>query len=259
MKNPGRANTKAKKQDTNAACTVASIPATGLPADLEQFEGKTPLQIIKMIVPNVKDEPFAAVCSGFGLDLGIAIPEWARRASGQFWKYFVGTDFDPMYDPEDLGILVGLIDGVTKAQLLDQDNKFKPWIENLLPVFLDTTNNEVKNSPAGEAAKYYSGRAKSYKIVDRVTNPDYLKMIKRAPIYLAVAAFWQRFQSFATQAEAERWLRSEAIIGNTIDSREVRAAFAVVGLKYRGPGRPKKTENGLRKSRQSGFCKKAKS
>jgi hypothetical protein len=248
-----------KPRDPNPTGTIVPGPTIDVTVGLEQFEGKTPTEVIKMLFPNLKNELLAGLLFGFGLDLGIPLPDWAKSASVQFWKYFVGTGFHPLRSSKDTGVLIGLMEGIAKHRPFDQSNQYETWIKNLLPMFFEAANKQVQNLSVEEAAKFYSGRARSGKVVEKVTNPSYLKMLKRAPIYWAVALRWEQFQFFTSQAEAERWLRAEKVIGEAIDTREVRAAFTVIGLRYRGPGRPKKSEIGLSSSGKSGFPKTAES
>ena len=247
--------------DAPRAGKLAPAVTFDLARGLEQLEGRTPTEVMQALVPNIKIEIIAGLLIGVGVDLGIVLPDWAKEASVQFWKYFVGKDFDPLHAPKDLGVLIGLIEGIAKRWPSENTgaNGYESWIRSLLPAFLDSVRKGEQDLSPEEAAAYYSGRARSVVVVERVTDASYLKMLKRAPIYLAVALLWERFTPLTSQAEAERWLRSEKVIAEDVDSREVRAAFTVIGLKYRGPGRPKKSENGCAKSKESGFSQSAES
>jgi hypothetical protein len=249
-----------KSPDSSPIGTIAPGIAIDIAKGIEQFEGKTPVEVARMFAPNIETKFLAGLLIGLGLDLGIPLPDWAKSASVQFWKYFVGMGLDPLNSPKDAGVLIGLIEGIAKQHPPEQStNEHENWIKNILPMLFEATNKEVQNLSVEATASFYSGRAKSGKIVQKLTNPDYLKMLKRAPIYLAVALLWEQFQLFKSQAEAERWLRAEKVIDDNVDTREVRAAFTIIGLKYRGPGRPKKSENGLATSEKSGFPKTAES
>jgi hypothetical protein len=211
------------------------IQSGELPKYLQQFEGTTPTQIVETLFPRANIEAIAPVFCGLGFDLGIPVPEWAKKASKQFWKYFFGNKFDANLT-SDFGVLAGMVDHLPVGKEPSPENPFM----NLLPAMMEQFEKQIRTLSPKETADYYVGRAKADGVIEKVKNPDYLKMVKRAPIYLVIAAGWKMFESFESQAEAERWLRSQKIIGDNVDSREIRAVFSNVGLRYRGQGRPKK-------------------
>ena len=252
MESPGHLGNSESQQPERSSTGGLPTPPD-ISGGLEQFEGQTPLQIARALVPNLPDDQLAGFLIGLGLNLEVPVPEWAKAASEQFWKYFVGTNFDPLNSPQHAGILFGLAEGMATSPPLQEPNSYVIWLKNALAFFIDAGSKEAQKFPPQEAAKFFIGRAKSAAVVERMKNPDYLKMIKRAPIYLSVAVCWKRFESFTSQAEAERWLRAEKVISENVDEREVRATFTVIGLKYRGPGRPKNVKTGRLDSSESGL------
>src|SRR5947207_5124096 len=92
-------------------CHLQAIASSEFPMNLDDFKGKTPSQILGTLFPKTKPEAMAGLVAGLGFDFGIHIPDWAEKASEQFWKYYFGSEFDPMQSPQDAGVIVGLIEG----------------------------------------------------------------------------------------------------------------------------------------------------
>ncbi len=89
-----------------------------------------------------------------------------------------------------------------------------------------------------ETAKFYAGRARGDKILEKLNNPHHLDMVKIAHIYLITAAAWKKFESFKSGGEAIRWLRSQKVIGDNVSEREVYQVFQRIKLPLSKPGRP---------------------
>lgn len=118
-------------------------------------------------------------------------------------------------------------------------------IKDLIPVLIGALHKEAQAMPPEQAADFYKWRAKGSQAVQRINDPQYLQMQRRAPIYLALSCLWEEFQRFSSQAEAYRWLREQKIIDDRVEIREVRAVFSLVGLRYRPPGRPRSSRQAL--------------
>ena len=225
--------------------TVQPSPENEVPDCLKQFEGKTPQEIFaEHGVSPEQTEALAGLVFGFiGEWGGVLIPEFAKQASKQFWKYFLRKGFNPQENMEDAGVASRLL------ELMAEDSGTKPKpefvemaVSKAKPI-AEMMEKAARAMPADETAKFYIGRALAEKTFKKIRNPEYLKMVKRAPLYIAIAAAWRQFEIFKSQAEAERWVRSQKIIGENFSSNEARAVFRIVGLRYRGQGRPKKSEN----------------
>jgi hypothetical protein len=117
-----------------------------------------------------------------------------------------------------------------------------------------------------EKSQFYAGRARADKIIEKMQNPNFLEMTKRAKVYIVIAAAWRKIEGFKTQAERERWLRpliqeKEPIFENEakreiwlqtnegikfsakqLSSREFYDIFQIIGLSGATPGRPKNPE-----------------
>jgi len=233
----------AKQQESGiAAHAPEPTKAIEIPPALKQFDGKTPRELfLGHGVTQQQVESTAAMVHGFIGDFGIPIPDFAKKASKQFWKNFLGKRFDPQTDIENAGVISRLL------ELMGMDAK--AWSHSTLgkkvmpaaKPLADTMQNVALTLSTENTAKFFAGRARAEKIFLNLNSPDYIKMIKRAPIYITLAVAWREFEKLQSQAEAERWLRDKQVIGKNFDSGEVRAVFRVVGLSYgKKPGRPKK-------------------
>jgi hypothetical protein len=215
-----------------------------LPEPLKQFDGKTPREFFlgQGVTPQQIDGA-AGMVHGFVGDFGIPIPNFAKEASKQFWKNFLGKDFNPQTSVENAGVVSRLLEliGISSASRPQSplEKKIIPAAEPLS----DILQNEARKLTTVETAEFYAGRARADTIWEKMNDQNYMKMVKRAPLYSALAIAWTEFEKFHSQGEAERWLRDKKIIGQNFDSGEVRAVFRIVGLNYgKRPGRPKKTK-----------------
>lgn len=213
-------------------------------AELKPFAVDNPAEMLGNYFPPEVVERFAGMVFGLGFDSGVSVPEFAKQASRQFWKYFFSRGFNPLASTKDIGIFSKLLDLAGQSPSPRKKTAFEIAALKALPKMLELFQKEVAKLSDEEKAKYYAGRVEA-KAVMKKFHPQYLKMVKRAPMYLAIAAHWRILQSFSSLAQAERWLRDNKVIGKNVNSTEVRAVFRLVGLRYRGPGRPKKPENAL--------------
>jgi hypothetical protein len=215
-----------------------------VPEQLKQFEGKTARELFLGHGATTQQvDGTGGLVYGFIGEIGIPIPEFAKRASRQFWKNYLGKDFNPQENFKDAGVVSRLL------ELIGGDSNLKPESKlgkKVLPAAIPMAGileKIARNESAGETAKFYAGRAHAEKVWEKLQNKNYLKMIKRAPLYIVLATAWREFEKFKSQAEAERWLRDQKVIGEKFDSSEVRAVFRLIGLRYGSrQGRPKKAK-----------------
>lgn len=208
------------------------------PAGLELFSETTPAEMLKGVFPEGFDA-VAGFASGLGIDYGIEIPEWAKQASRQFFKYFFGADFQPLETFYDMGMIAGLIELRIKHPIPPRFSKVSGFIK-MFPILLPLLETKVRGASPQETADFYTGRARAGMVFEKWQDPEYLKMVKVAPIYAAVAAGWKCFQQIDSYADAEDFLRFQKTIGSEVDSRECRAVFKRIGFPAGKPGRPKK-------------------
>lgn len=216
--------------------------AVGLEAQLKQeFDNKTHAQYFMEHGYSLQQvEGMAGAVSGLIGSLGVEIPEFAKKASKQFWKYLIGKELNISDSIEDLGVMSGIAELHVKNPASTPKSELEKHVWEFAIPMVQELEKAVRAMSPNETAQFYVGRARAASFLEKTSNPDYLKMVKRAPIYIIIAIVWRRFEQFTSQAEAERWLRSEKIIEANVDSSEVRAVFRLLGLRYRGPGRPKK-------------------
>jgi hypothetical protein len=233
-----------------------------IPQEIKNLDGKTPSQIIKALLPNAKIEPLAGLMYGVGIDLEIPIPEFAKNASKQFWKYYFGESINTFESLEDQGAFARLLELIHKdisaeTATAGQDAfSWKNLIQKYGRLFATQIEKEARGKHPIETAEFFEGRIRGQKAYERINNPEYLKMAKRAGIYECAATYWQQFERFHSYAEAERWLRAQKAIGENVSSREVSAALKLIGLPSRGPGRPKKPKPDVASSQNQDFDKR---
>ena len=226
--------------------TVEKIPVWMMP-----FVGKkTPAEFLETYIPRDKLEAMAGAMSGF-VDLGITVPEWAKKASFQFWKNYIGNKpLHPTKSAEDFGVMVVMLEKFTQGHFTQLETAKPPSkLEKLLgkiakKVYSLLMDKIVSKFSHEEKAQFYAGCVRGEKILARMLNPDHIAMIKRAQVYVVIAAVWRQFEKFPSHAAAERWLRAEKVIGDeeSFSSREVYSVFQVIGLPGASVGRPKKLE-----------------
>jgi hypothetical protein len=243
-----------------------------IPAIFKPFVGKTPAQFLEKYIAREKVEALAGAMFGF-TDLGVAIPNWAKKASIQFWKNYVGDKpLEPLKSAEDFGVFVKLLELYTQGHF-DETKPDKPpsKLEKFLSgiagkVYSLLMKKIVSDFSDSEKSQFYAGCVRAGKIVEKMQNPNYLDMIKRAKVYLIIAAAWRQIERFKTHAERERWLQSlieekEPTFTNgakreiwlqtdegikfsakRLSSREFYDIFQIIELPGATPGRPKNLE-----------------
>jgi hypothetical protein len=230
---------------TVEANLAASIPPH-LAEELRKLEGRSPAEILQVLLPQANLPRFVAFLHGAGFPCSLPeIPEWAKNASTHFWRYYFGErkPFGPETIP-DTGMFLALMEEVARCAPLPNQPPSLAAIHDLIPVLVGALHKEAQSMPPEQAADFYKWRAKGSEAVQRFIDPKHLKMLRRAPIYLALACLWEEFARFTSQADAYRWLREQKIIDDRVEIREVRAVFSLVGLRYRRPGRPRNSEKG---------------
>jgi hypothetical protein len=229
--------------------------ASDIPEPLKQFEGKTARELfLGNGATSQQADGMGGLVYGFIGEFGIPIPDFAKQASKQFWKNYLGKDFNPQENIKDAGAVSRLLELMGGDCNVKPESKLAKKVLSAAIPMAGFLEKEARALSAVETAKFYAGRARAEKVWEKIKNPDYLKMIKRAPLYLVLAVAWREFEKFKSQAEAERWLRDQKVIGENFDSSEVRAVFRLIGLRYGSKrGRPKKTKTGESISTKTGF------
>jgi hypothetical protein len=247
-------------------------PAEKIPAIFKPFVGKTPAQFLEKYIAREKLEAMAGFMAGF-TDLGVAIPDWSKKASIQFWKNYVGDKpLEPFKSAEDFGIFAKLLELYTKGQFseskpINPPSKLDKFLSGIAGrVYSLLMKKVVSDFSDAEKSQFYAGCVRAGKIVEKMQNPNYLDMIKRAKVYLIIAAAWRQVEKFKTHAERERWLRSlieekeptfineakreiwlqtnegKKFSAKRISSREFYDIFQIIELPGATPGRPKNPE-----------------
>ncbi|MGH7869226.1 MAG: hypothetical protein ACREP9_16725 [Candidatus Dormibacteraceae bacterium] len=240
----------------NQSSTNADFPASippHLAQELRKMENKPPIEVLESLLPKANLPRLLALLHGAGFPCSLPqIPEWAKNASNRFWHYYFGgrKPFGPETIP-DTGMFLALVEEVSKNQAPSNEIPTLAGIQGLIPFLTQALHKEAQALPPEQAAEFYKWRAKGARAAQRISDPDFLKMQRRAPIYLALTCFWVEFEQLSSQAEAYRWLREHNTIDEGVEIREVRAALSLVGLRYRLPGRPRKSKEEFPKKPKS--------
>lgn len=238
---------EAKASTGTLTPTTEAAPAPEIPPEFSHFAGMTPAQAIHGMFPKAKGHPEAeaAIAGWFsgipGIDFEIPIPEWAQKASAEYWKA-TGLPIAKSlteWTPEDLGKLIGLQEITPKEQALkDSPQDVKNAVAALSKLVKDTINDD----PPEVARKFHTGREKAAKVADKVCN-----LSKRTQIFLFIACGWQEVATFKGQQELWQWLTKKDEAGNQMVSewdysdpmRELREVCQRIGLRFKSrPGKP---------------------
>lgn len=239
-----------KEIDANPATTTPTTEAAAapeMPVELNCFEGMTPAQAILAMLPKAKGIPEAeaAIAGWFsgipGMDFGIAIPEWARKASAEFLKATGLPLHKPLNDwtPEEWGKMVGCLEIRPQEHARDEPSQFQRAAGSLSKFVKSAANDD-----APEVARdFHTGRGKAAKVADKVSN-----LSKRTQIFLFIACGWQTVATFKGQVELWQWLTKEHEPGKapmvsewdySDPMREMREVCQRIGLKFKKrPGKP---------------------
>ncbi len=232
-------NSAGKENSSEPNPELAKLLAE-IPAELKMFVTNTPAELLGKYFTQEQAEKMAGMMSGMGYEVGIDVPEFARNASKEFWKYFYRSGFNPVASQRDFGTLTKSLDAAGQVPSRRKKTDFEISMLRVLPVLFPLWEKELAALPDEEKAEYYAGRVEGKKVINKF-NADYIRMVKRARIYLFISMLWRLFEEFKSMAEAGRFLRECKIINDKVSSDEVRAVFRQIGLRYRGPGRPKRT------------------
>lgn len=225
---------------------AASLPPH-LANELNRLKDSSPEEILQAILPQASLPKLVGLLSGTGFPVSLPdLPDWAKNASARFWQNYFGPHkpFSPETIP-DTGMFLAVMEEVGKSAPPPDHPPSSVVIKDFIPFIIEALHKEAQALSPQQAANFYKWRAKGSQVVQRFNDPEYLKMQRRAPIYLALACLWEEFRRFTSQAEAYRWLLEQKIIDHRMEIREVRAAFSLVGLRYRRPGRPRGSKKAL--------------
>lgn len=241
---------------------AALEPVEKIPAVLKPLANvKSTAEFLQKYIPREQVERLAGAMYGIA-DMGVWLPEWAKKASCQFWKnYFDKTPLDMLHSAEDFGVMLKMFevfsnDFTVMPKSLCNWPKLEKFLGKIAhKVFSLCMDKVVTQFSDLEKSQFYAGRAKAEKIIERLNNPEYLKMVKRAKVYLAVAATWRQIESMETNAAREEWLRSflewhdaktsereNKFSTAQLSSRDFYDIFQIIDLPGAAPGRPKKSE-----------------
>lgn len=236
--------TRIKKVSAPTPNPEASQSATIQPG-LEFFaelKNKTGAQQVAAVFPNFaaalargdskQIEAAAGLLSGFGLDLGVPVPEWAKAASRKFWE---GNGFDFLTafqgQASQMGKLVRLVEIAPK-------NGHSSKAKQAAQALVQREKTEAVNSPPEKHFEFAKGRKEAAKILEKVQG-----MSQRTKIFEIIAACWREVEKFNSTEELYNWLMSlknpdgEYIIARSTDSREIRKICERIGRKFQNKWR----------------------
>lgn len=174
-----------------------------------------------------------------GIDLGITIPDWAKKASTKAMEAF-GLDFIAMLETgqrANVGKVTGLV------EIMPPPKNAMPVAEELKKLgsdFCQFAKTEAANAPAEESKEFFDGRANARKVIERISGSA-----QRTKVYLLISVAWQLIAEFSSAAELHQWLISENAILPDTDPADTRKVCRSIGLKFPSkPGRPRKQKSG---------------
>jgi hypothetical protein len=218
--------------------------AEKIPAIFKPFVGKTPAQFLEKYIAREKLEALAGAMFGF-TDIGVAIPEWAKKSSIQFWKNYVGNKpLDPFKSAEDFGVFVKMLELYMQGDFVEPvktPSKLEKFLSGIAGrVYSIVMKKIVSDFSDEENLQFYTGCVRAKQIIEKMKNPNYLDMIRRAKAYLIIATAWRQIEGFKTNAEREKWL--DKADAGFLSSSEYYQIFKLIDLPGAAPGRPKKLE-----------------
>jgi hypothetical protein len=205
----------------------------------DELKNKTHLQMLATMFPKFAEalanqdikhiEGTAGIFSGFRLDLGVPIPEWAKAASRKFWDG-MGFEFLTTFEGQasQIGKLVGLGDIIPKN---DDPSK----IERTLEAFSHQAKKEAVNASPEEHFEFAKGRKEAPKIIEKIQGVS-----QRTKIYAIIAGGWREVEKFESTEDLYLWLMTlkntdaaaEYTIARNTKSREIRKICNRIGLKF---------------------------
>lgn len=167
-------------------------------------------------------EATSGFLSGFGLDLGVPVPEWAKAASRKFWDG-VGFDFLTTFQGQasQMGKLVGLVEIAPK-------NIHSSEAKQAANALVQHEKTEAVNSPPDKHFEFAKGRKEAAKIVEKVQG-----MSQRAKIFAVIACAWREVEKLESAGQLHNWLLKNGVINPLTDPAETRKVCRLIGLKFR--------------------------
>ena len=221
-------------------------PAEKIPIWAKPFVGKTPAQFLKKYFPGEKLDALAGAMSGF-VDIGVPLPEWAKKASIQFWKHYIGTKpLRPFESVEDFGVMVVMVEKIAQGQYpqpqpVVPQSKFEKFFINIAKKLISVlTKKIISKLSHTEKAQFHTGCSRGEEVLAKLQNTNHTNMTPLADVYLAVCVAWRKVESFETHAERIHWLKANKVVkkvttGDEVEvyqpsDRAVYQAFETIGL-----------------------------
>jgi hypothetical protein len=204
-----------------------------LPESFKQLEGKTGSELIQFFSPKLKNvHALAGVGSGMGFEVGTAVPEWARRASGKFYEA-IGLKIQNPNEVDDfemMGLVLGLVEADPKLATKDTSPAFKEFLND----FCNFAKSHAVNADPKQGKQFADARLESHERMLKIRQ-----LPQRTKVYIVLSALWPIVQQFNSYAELHRFLLDMNIIVPTTDSSETRKVCREIGIPIEGkPGRP---------------------
>jgi hypothetical protein len=235
-------NTPAPAPNPEGSQGEAIPPGLKFVAELKK---KTNAQAIADVFPAFADslargdikqiEAAAGFLSGFGLDLGVPIPEWAKAASRGFWE---GNGFDFLTEfqgqESQIGKMVGLFDLAANPSKPDQAVQvLSKQAKQGVFAIAKLEKMEAVNSSPEKHFEFAKGRKEASEIVEKNQG-----MSQRTKIYGIIAQCWREVEKFESTEDLYLWLMTLknpdgncTIIPKT-KSREIRKICNIINLKF---------------------------
>ena len=244
-----------KTRKPAGASVPPNSPAVKIPAIFKKYEGKNPDDVIREIISKVTSnnedatKALAGVFLGMG-DIGLAAPEWVKRASqkmlegtGLDFMAKMGSDIELVQFSREMGKAVGVAEKLLKNPK-PISSKIGAMGKKFAAPFVKFSKSVASEAEPRESEAFFSGRNESEKLIEIMRQPP-----QRAKIYLLIALCWQQIQKFNSTGEFHKWLLSlkkpdgTNLIAPGTDSREIRKICQSIGLEFENRWRTPKIKN----------------
>lgn len=179
-------------------------------------------------------EWLGGLLSGLGIDVGVAVPDWAKNASRNFFE-LIGFNLEPQCEADLPGNL-GLIVGMASRQPPDMPQEHASIVNSMSEFLL---NIAATHATEQEAIRFNNARPEAEQTVELLKQPH-----RRMKAFLYIAVGWQTVASFESAGELHRWLGKLGAVEEFGDPASTRNICREIGLRIRDgkPGRPRRTK-----------------
>jgi hypothetical protein len=175
-------------------------------------------------------ESSAGLFAGFGIDLGVPLPDWVKAASERGIQG-LGCDFLSEVknaEPVALGTLVEL------AGLFPKD-EHPTSPEAAFHQVVHYIKTESGHLPRDEFKSFAAGRSAAPKKFEKLKSPT-----ERTIAFLVIAVAWREVEKLGSRTKTYKWLKEQKIISPYTEWDEVKNWLKEINLPKGKAGAPRK-------------------